>query len=177
VSEVLTIVLSTAGALVGGYLGVQWRARSVEKQELRALLDECASVLARADQRRGAAVGMYEQEGVKTSERGREAINKFREELSLAEQLRDRLRFRAAEGSPVMRSYGKALGALGRVSVALGTAAALPEDSLDYGLEQRGAMTEGEEDFKRHRAAFLLAAQSEVGQPRRILDRLPGRRR
>jgi hypothetical protein len=57
----------------------------------------------------GAARRRHVRTGVKTSERAREAINKFREELSLAEQLRDRLRFRAAEGSPVMRSYDKAL--------------------------------------------------------------------
>ena len=133
-SDLLTIVLSTLGALVGGYLGVQWRARAVEKQELRQLLDECAAVFARADQTRGGAYLLFVQEGFKTSERGAEAISRFRQELSVAEQLRDRLRFRVGEGSPVLEHYSNALEALGQVSVALGTAAECPRTRSSKGI-------------------------------------------
>jgi hypothetical protein len=162
VSDLLNVALPTLGALFGSYLGVQWRARSVEKQELRQLLDECAAVLARADQRRGGAYVRFLQDGVNTSELGIEAVIRFREELSVAEQLRDRLRFRTREGSAVFKHFFQAVEALGEVSVALGAAVALPADALSRvtALEER--MSTGEEDFKRERAAFLQAAQTEV---------------
>ena len=50
----------------------------------------------------------------------------------------------------------------------------MPPDTLfqgDLGLKQHGLMTEGEEKFKRERAAFLKAAQSEAGPPKRLLAR------
>jgi hypothetical protein len=62
----------------------------------------------------------------------------LREELSVAEQLRDRLSFRTAKDSAVFRHYDEALEALGRVSIALGTAVALPLDAVDRGPELEG---------------------------------------
>ena len=67
VGDFLVVVLPTLGALVGSYFGVVWRARSEADRELRALADEGAASLARADQTRGGAYVAFAAEGSRTS--------------------------------------------------------------------------------------------------------------
>lgn len=172
--EALQIVLSTVGAIGGAYLGVQWRARSVEERELRQLLDEAAPVLTRANQKRGGAYIQFLQEGVSTSPRGFELLQSLRTELSEAEQIRDRLALRTDPDSAVFKHYSGALEALGKVSIALGVAAMMPAEALDQGLKQADKMDAGEKEFERARTAFLAAAQRRVRASRQPLRRLFG---
>lgn len=132
---------------MGGYLGVRWRARVIEQQELRLLLDECIAVLARADQKRGAAYVTFVREDTNTTDEGRRVLNDFRGELSLTEQLANRLQVRTPFGSRVSSSFDAALAALGEVSIAGGVAVSLPPDNLSENLDLHGRMREGEEDL------------------------------
>lgn len=101
-------------------------------------------------------------------------MTRFREELSVAEQLRDRLRFRTGREAPVFIRFCDALEALGQVSVALGTALGLREAIPSHAEKLDKEMTQGEESFNRERGAFLNAAETEArlrqrGRARRIL--------
>lgn len=106
---------------------------------------------------------MFVQDGAKTSERGYEALNAFRTELSVAAQLRDRIKFRLNADSPLALHYNAALEALGEVSGALGVAAMWPNDRhYDANLKElHDRMTSGEETFKSEREALLDAARRE----------------
>jgi hypothetical protein len=160
--DALIVILPTLGAVLGAYLGVRWRARSEADRELRALTDDAAAVLSRADQHRGDASMMFVQEGVNTSARGLEAIRAFRLELSEADQIRYRIAIRTKSEDPVHTTYAKALDALGEVSVALGTAAMMPRDSTragDLGLK----IDSGESAFREARDEFLAAARARFG--------------
>jgi hypothetical protein len=87
--------------------------------------------------------------------------------LSEADQLRYRIAIRTRPGDAIHNSYAKAVDALGEVSVALGTAAALhpsgtpPPHAELYKLDAE--MTGGEEAFKQAGDDFLNAAWSRFG--------------
>lgn len=163
----IALVAGTAlTALAGGYLGARLGMRGARTAELRALLDEASSALARAEQTRGRAYERFVIEGTNTSEAGVEAVSAFRYELSLAEQTRDRLRFRTAPGAAVYEHLAGALEALGRISIALGTAARLPADwqKGDELNRLHATVKDGEAEFQRERTAFLAAARAALGE-------------
>jgi hypothetical protein len=157
--DIAKLVVPGLLAAGGAYLGGRVSAGAAEKAELRALLDECAAVLERADQRRVSAETFFITEGLNTTEKGTEAVNAFRQELSLAAQLRDRLLFRMHKNAAPPIRYLNALLALGRASTALGLAVMLPSDQ-PYDLSKvNDKLTAAEKDFKEERAAFLESVQ------------------
>jgi hypothetical protein len=163
ISDVLVVVLPPLGALAGAYLGVRWQSRSQADRELRGLVDSAAGVLARADQARGAAYVQFVQEGTNTSDRGVEVVQSYRKELSEADQIRYRIAVRTKPGDPIHQTFDQTLAALGDVSIALGTAVALPPDSARDLSALHDRMTKGEQTFNEERDAFLAAARTRFG--------------
>lgn len=162
-TDVLVLVLPPLGALAGAYLGVQWQSRSQANRELRGLVDSAAGVLARADQARGAAYLQFLQEGTNTSDRGVEVVRSYRKELSEADQIRYRIAVRTKPGDPVHTTFDQTLAALGDVSIALGTAVALPPNSAADLSALDDRMNKGEQTFNEQRDAFLAAARTRFG--------------
>ena len=165
-----------APALTAG-AGAWWAARSsvfaAHDTELRSIVDEAAQVLERADQRRGRAYVLFVSEGADTSDKGLDAIRAFRQELSTAAQLRDRLAFRTGTDDPVYAHYKGALEGLGEVSTTLGVAAVW-QSAVTVGMVQRwdGVMKESEATFKRERELFLDASNKRLS-PKRFRLRKP----
>jgi hypothetical protein len=165
VGDIATVVAPGITALLGAWYGARLEGAAAEKAELRALFDEAADVLERANQRRAVAVSWFQREGFKTSQPAAESIDAFRAELEHGAQIRDRLSFRTRKGAAVSAHYVNAILALTRVLAALQVMASLPSDDPTgfrlIGAQQR-AMSNGEQDFNREKADFIEGAQRYV---------------
>jgi hypothetical protein len=152
----------TAGA--GAWYGARLKYRQENKAELRSVLDTAMPLLERADQRRGAAPAALPRDGTNTTERSVESLIAFRQELSEASQLRDRIAFRVEADSPLLKHYAAAVEGLGEVSGAIGVAVMWPnhQEHLAPLEELNDRIEQGDADFRRERERFITAAQKHL---------------
>ena len=129
-----------------------------------ALLNDAATALERADQRRDYAYVQFIQEGFSTSDSGVTVLNGFRQHLAEAATYRSQIAVRAGRESDVSRTYQRAVEALAEASKWLGVVAAMPEQHAGPGgldaKDINDKVSAADAEFNVARDAFLDAAQA-----------------